>query len=52
MKGAVAEMDRKMREDDSYFANVYRYTFVFNLQEGQRILSGWYIRRDNKRDND
>lgn len=38
MKSAVAEMAVKMKEDDEYFANVYRYTFVFNLQEGQRIL--------------
>jgi DCN1-like protein 1/2 len=38
MKTAVAGMDHKLKEDDAYFANVYKYTFVFNLQEGQRIL--------------
>lgn len=39
MQNAVQTMGQRMREDEKYFTEVYRFTFKFNLQdEGQRVL--------------
>lgn len=38
MRNSVAEMKNSMDLDDSYFSDVYKFTFAFNLNDGQRLL--------------
>lgn len=38
MKSSVAEMKSSMAHDDNYFSDVYKFTFAFNLNDGQRLL--------------
>jgi DCN1-like protein 1/2 len=38
MKKAVDRLKRQLNSDTNYFAEVYRFTFTYNLQEGSRIL--------------
>jgi DCN1-like protein 1/2 len=39
MKKKAIDLRSRMEEDRVYFTEVYRFTFVFNLPEGQRLLS-------------
>lgn len=38
MKEGVKTLESKMETDKKYFDAVYKFTFTYNLQEGQRVL--------------
>lgn len=42
MKEGVKTLESKMETDKKYFDAVYKFTFTYNLQEGQRVLGMFF----------